>query len=152
MKRRADIAAKQLDKSAMARNSIRLFMAVTGFAFIAIFAAPAKSAVFPQCHDVSVEKRILNDYDWAETRTWYRGIKLLSLSKMHEHKVNQNVNSSVVRRYCMATGHLSNGHQRSVYYLIENVGGFVGKTWNVTHCVVGLDHWRNHDGNCRALR
>jgi len=152
MKYKAKAATRSIEDRNKNRFLAGLLMVLASLMILALSGAPAKSGEFPQCHDVPVEKRILRDYAWAEKNTWFRGIDLVRLSKMHEHRVTQNENSPVIRRYCMATGHLSNGYKRSVYYLIENVGGFAGQTWNVTHCVIDLDHWRNHDGNCRALR
>jgi len=113
---------------------------------------PAKAAQFPYCDDVPVEYEIVRDFNWAEKKTWQRGFELVRLSKAHQHRVVQHEGSPVIRRYCMARAHLSNGRHHSIYYIVDNIGGFVGKNWNVKHCVIGLDPWRNHDGNCRALR
>ncbi|MGB7336224.1 MAG: hypothetical protein WBD01_10590 [Salaquimonas sp.] len=107
---------------------------------------------FPLCDARKVEKRILKDFNWAENKTWQRGFELTGLSKMHEHRTANYKGSEVTRRYCMARAHFSNGKHRSIFYMINDKGGFAGQWWRVTHCVSGLDPWRNHDGNCRAIR
>jgi hypothetical protein len=129
-----------------------LSVLLAGAILLVLGTPSAKAGQFPQCNDVPVEKRIIRDFAWADKHTWFGGVVIVSLSKMHEHRSAQQENSPVARRYCMATAHFSNGGQAPVYYLIENIGGFVASTWNVTHCVPGLDHWRNHDGLCQALR
>lgn len=141
----------------MTENSFVKLITVAAAMLLGIWFFPgginnAKARQFPQCNSVPVEAEILRDFNWAEENTWQRGFKMDRLSRMHEHRTTQFDGSPVTRRYCMATAHLSNGQHRSVYYLIEDIGGFVGKNWNVTHCVIGLDPWHNHDGNCRTLR
>ena len=55
------------------------------------------------------------------------------------------------RRYCKATAALSNGAERTVWYLIERPMGFVGFGSNVEFCVAGFDRWDVYGGRCRAL-
>ena len=108
--------------------------------------------IMPSCSEPPVAARIMEDFNWAERNTWQRGFTMSGLSRMHEHRTEQWRDSPVLRRYCMATAQMSDGQHRNVYYLIEDRGGFAGRTWEVTHCVIGLDDWRNHDGNCRTMR
>ena len=116
------------------------------------FATSAKAYNFPQCDDSRVEARIFTTFAWAERKTWQRGIDLVSLSRIHEHRTTQFEGSIMSRRYCMAHGHFSDGKKRPVYFMINDRGGFAGQSWNVTQCVIGLDPWKNHDGNCLAIR
>lgn len=55
------------------------------------------------------------------------------------------------RRYCKASVALSNGAERTVWYLIERPMGFVGFGSNVEFCVSGFDRWHVYGGRCRAL-
>ena len=132
----------------MLKTGLALMLAAAG----ASLAGSASAAQFPFCHDVPVEHRIIRDFNWAENKTWQRGFTLVRLDRMHEHRTVSMINSPVTRRYCNATAILSNGQQRQIWYMIEDIGGFVGKNWDVTHCVAGLDPWRNHDGYCRTMR
>ncbi len=68
------------------------------------FATSAKAYNFPQCDDGQVEARIFRTFSWAERSTWQRGIDLISLSRVHEHRTTQFEGSIVTRRYCMAHG------------------------------------------------
>lgn len=58
----------------------------------------------------------------------------------------------IERRYCQATVALSDGHSRSVWYLIERPMGFAGIGSNVEFCVDGFDRWNVYNGRCRVLR
>lgn len=125
--------------------------------FLSLQFAPHKAmagiyGVFPQCNTPVVEAWIKERFNEAEEKQWRRGYKLTNITGMHEHRTEQWKDSDVVRRYCNATVHFTNGYRRQVYYLLEDIGGFVGKNWGLTYCVAGLDPWNNHDAHCRTLR
>lgn len=56
------------------------------------------------------------------------------------------------RRYCSATARLSDGYDRTVWYLIEEGQGFASMGDNVEFCLAGFDRWMVYDGGCRILR
>lgn len=58
----------------------------------------------------------------------------------------------IARRYCSATVQLSDGAQRTVWYLIEYGMGFASLGANVEFCVSGFDRWHVYNGSCRVLR
>lgn len=55
------------------------------------------------------------------------------------------------RRYCGATVALSDGHDRAIWYLIEEGQGFASMGNNVEFCVAGFDRWMVYNGRCRVL-
>ena len=61
-------------------------------------------------------------------------------------------NSPIERRYCQATARLSDGEDRSIWYLIEYGQGFAGIGDNVEFCVAGFDRWNVYNAHCRVLR
>lgn len=56
------------------------------------------------------------------------------------------------RHYCRATVSLSDGRDRSIFYLIEEGRGFASMGDNVEFCVSGFDRWMVYNGRCRVLR
>ncbi|TIR16089.1 MAG: hypothetical protein E5X34_26690 [Mesorhizobium sp.] len=56
------------------------------------------------------------------------------------------------RHYCRATVNLSDGRDRSIFYLIEEGQGFASIGDNVEFCVSGFDRWLVYNGRCRVLR
>ncbi|WP_295814840.1 hypothetical protein [uncultured Nitratireductor sp.] len=60
--------------------------------------------------------------------------------------------SPIERRYCRATARLSDGRDRTIWYLIEYGQGFAGLGSNVEFCVSGFDRWNVYNGHCRVLR
>lgn len=147
-------SAKTSTEDAVKVHRFSALMVLMGIFILAVLAAqPAKAFyAFPQCDDSKVEERIFKDFRWADKHTWQRGLEIMSLSRVHEHRTDQHDGSIVSRRYCMAHAHLSDGKRRTLYFMITDRGGFAGISWKVTHCIVGLDTWKNHDGYCRAIR
>jgi len=111
-----------------------------------------KKDALPSCTDDRVEKLVLDKFNWSERHTWQRGFTLETLYKRHEHRTVRWKDSPNLRRYCMATGRMSDGRKRSVYYLIEEDNGFAGTKWGVSYCVSGLDPWHYKGGWCRTVR
>ncbi len=107
---------------------------------------------FPQCHDGAVKSKIARNFNWADAKTWYRGITIQSIGKEHERTVESFGPYPINRRYCRGVAYLSNGHTKTVHYRIEEKMGLAGTGWNVEFCVDGYDPWRVYDGYCRVLR
>ena len=72
---------------------------------------------------------------------------------IHEHRYLPYAEDwPIARRYCGATAALSDGSDRTIWYLIEDGMGFVGIGDNVEFCVSGFDRWMVYNGHCRILR
>jgi len=72
---------------------------------------------------------------------------------IHEHRyLPYGEDWPIARRYCGATAALSDGSDRTIWYLIEDGMGFVGIGDNVEFCVSGFDRWFVYNGHCRILR
>jgi capsid protein len=64
----------------------------------------------------------------------------------------KNNPAQIERTYCKATAVLSDGQNRSVWYMVEEGQGFAGVGKNVEFCVDGFDRWAVYDAKCRVLR
>jgi hypothetical protein len=47
---------------------------------------------------------------------------------------------------------MTNGMPYAVFYVIEHGLGFAGLGRDIDFCVLGLDPWHIHDGDCRTVR
>ena len=70
-----------------------------------------------------------------------------------------NEDHPIGRTYCGATVTLSDGRDRSIWYLVEEGMGFASIGDNVEFCVAGFDRWYVYNGGyngdqagCRVLR
>ena len=111
---------------------------------------------FPECANGSVKARIIENFNWADRTTFYRGVSIRKIDYESERAIESfgtvGTNAPIDRRYCKGRAWLSNGKAYSVYYRIERGMGFAGTGYKVEFCVAGYDPWRVYDGNCRVLR
>ena len=80
-------------------------------------------------------------------------VAILDFQRIHEHRyLPASEEWPLGRRYCGATVALSDGQNRSIWYLIEEGQGFASIGDNVEFCVAGFDRWMVYNGRCRILR
>lgn len=141
---------------------------IAGFAVALALAAPlgpAHAADLPEtivmntpiardepCADVHVLGKIQERFDWAETRTWRRGLFMNALVNPRSSNHPYDEPGLIRREYCVADSAMSDGTTRSTYYAIEFGQGFASIGNYVDFCVLGLDPWHVHDEGCRKVR
>jgi len=80
-------------------------------------------------------------------------VQITDFQRIHENRyLPAREDRPIGRRYCGATVVLSDGHDRDIWYLIEEGMGFASIGDNVEFCVSGFDRWRVYNGRCRVLR
>jgi capsid protein len=80
-------------------------------------------------------------------------VQITDFSRIHQHRYYPaNDTWPIGRRYCGATVSLSDGRDRTIWYLIEEGQGFASIGDNVEFCVSGFDRWMVYNGRCRVLR
>ncbi|PLX38378.1 MAG: cytoplasmic protein [Hyphomicrobiales bacterium] len=143
----------------LVRSAIRLAGAV--FLAAAALAAPASAADYyggdyseriPACDDAKVQSTIASRFAKADREYWREidAIEAIDAIRQSGYKVDNP--SPLARRYCHARVAMSDGRTRTMYYMIEEDAGFVGKCWNVEFCIRGLDRWHIYDPTCRTVR
>ena len=111
-----------------------------------------KFKTFPECHDQSVLKRIVEQFNWAEENTWHRHLFMEGVFDAHLSTSHPEGRRQIPRRYCRAQAALSDGSHRRIFYMIEGGQGFAGTGSNVAWCISSLDPWREYGSGCRVLR
>jgi hypothetical protein len=104
------------------------------------------------CSRASVLRRIEVRFAYAERRTWHRGFTIRSIGNPRPSHHPYAEPGLVKREYCMADGVMTNGDTNVIFYTVEHKVGFVGIGTYVDFCVLGLDPWHVHDGECRTVR
>lgn len=82
-------------------------------------------------------------------------LSILAISNIRQNRFLPKIDEvrAVDRLYCQGTASMSDGRNRTVWYLVEYGAGFAGAFGdNVEFCVSGLDRWNVYDGYCRVLR
>lgn len=80
-------------------------------------------------------------------------VEITDFQRIHQHRYLPASDTwPIGRRYCGATVSLSDGRNRTIWYLIEEGQGFASIGDNVEFCVSGFDRWMVYNGRCRVLR
>lgn len=117
---------------------------------LAVYSEPG----YGPCADARVLSRISDKFRYQVKHVPnLPDVEIAEFRRIHEHRYEpRQEDHPIARRYCGATALLSDGHQRDVWYLIEEGMGFAGFIGdNVEFCVSGFDRWKVYDGRCRVL-
>jgi hypothetical protein len=124
------------------------------FAFIALASSPVlagPNGSVAECSNSGVLKTIDARFDHAFLNK--DTIAIDSIDKVHQHRLEEATDRSpVARRYCGAVATMSDGRERTMWYLIEDGMGLAGIGDNVEFCVSGIDQMKAYDGRCRVLK
>lgn len=109
----------------------------------------AYTADVPACDDPAALAWIVRDFADRESGYWSSPLQIDTFVEAHETGFRAAGLSFIPRRHCAGEARFNDGVARRLAFDIAEGTGFVGTTYGVTWCVVGLD--RNHafGRNCR---
>jgi hypothetical protein len=80
-------------------------------------------------------------------------LAISDFGNIHQHRyLDAREDRPIARRYCGAEVTLSDGRERTIWYLVERGAGFASIGDNVEFCVSGFDRWNVYNNACRILR
>jgi hypothetical protein len=118
----------------------------------AVSPAPLAAEADTLCTAPRVLSGVISRFNWAERNTFKRGFELSALANPRANP-DPVLNVGVIpKRYCMAEAVMSNGTRSTAYYVVLMGQGLAGIGNGLDFCILGLDPWRVHDGECRTVR
>ncbi len=111
---------------------------------------PRYDGQLPPC-EVGLDQ-IKSDFDIKEERFWNSDLRIMAFDQVKEVAFRPWTPDAIPRRFCSAMAHTSDGKRRTVYYSIGEDTGFVGTSWGVDWCVVGVDRNWSHNPACKAAK
>lgn len=134
------------------RTSLVTFVAIAAL-FIFTGGTPAQSAswlekgfwlsgprydnIVPPCE--SGLSKIKDGFATKESRFWNSDLHILGFEHVRELAFDPWAANTIPRRFCTAVALISDGRKHTVRYWIGEDTGFIGASWGVEWCVVGLD-------------
>jgi hypothetical protein len=133
-----------------------LSLALAGF-FAAIAAAPVSAAswfelnfglsgprydaLVPLCNDPGVLSQISSKFAAKEAEFWNSNLEIVGVERIRQAAFRPwtGAPQAIPRRFCSGLAHVSDGSKHVVHYSILENGGWLGISWGVEWCVVGLD-------------
>lgn len=113
---------------------------------------PRYDALVPLCHDPAVLGRIGGRFGTKEAEFWESNLEILGIEQVRETAFRPWAAQTIPRRFCQGVALVSDGRKRPVHYAISETGSWVGVTWGVEWCVVGLDRNWAFNPACRMAR
>jgi len=111
---------------------------------------PRYDGALPAC-EAGLDQ-IRSDFGVKERRFWQSDLQILEFDRVQETAFRPWAPDTIPRRFCKAVAHTSDGKWRAVYYSIGEDTGFVGASWGVDWCVVGVDRNWSHNPGCKTAR
>jgi hypothetical protein len=120
----------------------------------------ANYANVPACDDPAVLSTVTGRFDETESTYWGSAHAIDGYERVREIGFRSDGIDYIPRRYCIGRALIFNPRaappeQRKARTIVYDVGaaeGFIGLSWSVEWCVVGLDRERADEPACLALR
>ncbi|WP_296584130.1 hypothetical protein [Xanthobacter sp.] len=110
---------------------------------------PNYSGVIPACDSQEALDLIATRFAETERRFWASALSITDFEKVHEIAYRPWGPEYQPRRYCRGTVFTNDLKKRAIYYSIIEDGGFIGASWGVEWCVVGLDRNYAYAPSCK---
>ena len=108
---------------------------------------------FTACDSPAVFRTITHRFRIADRNVIQRDLAIVDYFDVYERNYTPATDMHLIaRRYCQGKVSMSDGHTRSIWYLIESGQGFAGIGDNVEFCIDGLDPWHVYGAYCRSVR
>ena len=111
---------------------------------------PRYDGVVPPCE--AALGTIASRFASKESRFWNSELQIVDFEKVRETAFRPWAQNTIPRRFCSARALVSDGRWRPVYYWIGEDTGFLGASWGVEWCVVGLDRNWAYNPGCKMAR
>jgi hypothetical protein len=111
---------------------------------------PRYDGVLPACE--AGLGTIASEFAQKEGRFWNSQLQILGFEGVREVVDSPWAPGTIPRRFCRAVALVSDHRKHAVYYWIGEDTGFVGATWGVRWCVVGLDRNWAYNPACKMAR
>lgn len=131
----------------------------SAYAFAAdYYGAEPKAEIYPEalvpaCEDPKVLAEVEDQFEYGAVHMLKTGVVIEEFSDLFEKAYfPMTEDRPIERRYCQGEALVSDGHRRTVYYVVSHPLGFASIGWKAEGCVLGLDKWLVYGANCQSLR
>ncbi len=113
---------------------------------------PRYDALVPLCDDPSVLGKISSHFGQKEAEFWHSDLKIVGVDRIHEIAFRPWAADAIPRRFCGGIADVTDGKRRTIYYSINETDSWLGLSWGVEWCVLGLDRNWAYNPGCRMAR
>jgi hypothetical protein len=113
---------------------------------------PRYDSNVPLCDEHGPLDKIVGRFSTKEGRFWNSDLAIVGFENIREIAWEPWSSGTMPRRYCTAAVLVSDGRRHKINYAIIEDGGWIGGSYGVEWCVVGLDRDWAYNPSCRAAR
>lgn len=113
---------------------------------------PDYSGDVPRCDEPRALDLIAQRFAETERMYWHSELAITGFDKVYEIAFRPWGQAYQPRRYCGGRVFTTDNHKRAIYYSIIEDGGFIGWSWGVEWCIVGLDRNYAYAPSCKMAR
>jgi hypothetical protein len=113
---------------------------------------PRYDATVPLCDDPAVLSQISSRFSHKEAVHWNSNLRIVDVDRVREIAFRPWAADTIPRRFCSGLAEVTDGKRRVVYYSVNETNSWLGVTWGVEWCVVGLDRNWAYNPGCRMAR
>ncbi|MEI2301506.1 hypothetical protein [Ensifer sp. MJa1] len=105
------------------------------------------------CSEASVLGFITSRFEYRDANYLHANLSIAEIRNTGQSRQELRDETHLVEReYCRATAVMTDGYQRSLFYVIERPWGFAGVGRSIEFCVGGLDPWYIYGAHCASLQ
>src|SRR5262245_43019137 len=113
---------------------------------------PRYDGVLPPCDSVTALTKISSRFAEKEAGFWQSSLTIVGFQQVRETGFRTWAPHTIPRRFCSAIALVSDGLSHPIDYPIGEDSGWLGVTWGVDWCVVGLDRNWAYNPGCKMAR
>lgn len=113
---------------------------------------PRYDAVVPLCDDPAVLGKISSRFGHKEGAYWNSDLQLVGVDRVRQIAFRPWASDTIPRRFCSGSAQVSDGKRHAIYYSVNETGGWIGASFGVEWCIVGLDRNWAFNPACRMAR
>lgn len=106
----------------------------------------------PSCGEQGMVANLLGRFNQTEFVYWGSFHNLLSVEGLSENGVHERDNDKIARRWCTGTAVFADGSRRRLVVEMASNAEWLGLTYSLAYCIVGLDRSYVHGRNCEGLQ
>jgi len=113
---------------------------------------PRYEGVLPPCDYGPVFDKIGSKFGRKEEAFWASDLTIVGFENIRETAFRSWAANTIPRRFCSGIVATSDGRKHAIHYSISEDTGFIGASWGVEWCVVGLDRNWAYNPVCKMAR
>ena len=106
----------------------------------------------PNCDNQTLANQLTGRFNDTEFVYWGGFHRLEAVEQLSEQGARERGNDKIARRWCTGTARFADGARRKVVIELAANADWLGLTYSLTYCIMGLDRGFVHGRDCEGLR